>query len=174
MVTKISVIGVKELDDALRALPKQLTHRILGAANADAAKPLIQAARSNINSKTGNLAGSIGPIKMPLRKVRPDEDLGVVIVGPRFTGGYKGRHGYVVEKGHKIGPGPRMNYTWRKGIMAGLKNPRPRKVVPPHPYMVPAFNSTKTVVEGRMRYSIVSKMDQIIRRYIKKAGGTPV
>jgi hypothetical protein len=164
-----TVIGVKELDEALRQLPKQLTHRIIGSANADAAKPLIQAARSNIRSRTGNLAGSIGAIKVPVRKVRQD-DLGLVIVGPRFGGGYKGRHGYVVEKGHKIGPGPRMNYRFRDG----RPNIRPRKRVPPYPYMVPAFHSTKTIVEGRIKYSLVSKMDQIIRRYIKKMGGTPV
>lgn len=165
-----STTGVKELDNLLRSLPKKMTHRIIGAANADAAKPLIQAARSNIKSKTGNLAKSIGAIRVPERKIRQNEDLGLVIVGPRFGGGYTGRHGYVVEKGHKIGPGPRMNYRFRSGKI----NPRPRKVVPPHPYMIPAFHSTKGIVEGRMRYSLVSKMDQIIRRFIKNQGGTPI
>lgn len=165
-----STTGVKELDDLLRSLPKKMTHKIIGAANADAAKPLIQAAKGNIRSRTGNLAGSIGPIKLPLRKLGSNEDLGVVLVGPRFTGGYKGRHGYVVEKGHKIGPGPRMNYRYRSGRI----NPRPRKSVPPYPYMIPAFNSTKNIVESRMKYSLVKKMDSIIRSFIKRQGGTPV
>jgi hypothetical protein len=65
----ISVTGLKEVDAVLKGLPLQFQDRVLKAAHADAAKPLISAAQGLAPvGKTGNLRRSIGVERISLKK----------------------------------------------------------------------------------------------------------
>jgi HK97 gp10 family phage protein len=146
----ISVTGVKEIDKVLSELPKQMTHTILGAAHAAAAKPLVERAKGLApEGPTGRLVDSIGVTKTNIKKA---DKLGEVRVGPRRKGGFKGFAGHLVEYGTK----PRRN---RKGARRGFMRPEP--------FMKPAFNLTKGIIEKDIATQIGKVMVRTMRRYLK-------
>lgn len=146
----ISVTGVKEIDKVLRELPKQMTHQILGAAHAAAARPLVERAKLLApEGPTGNLVDSIGVSKTNIKKTNK---LGEVRVGPRRKGGFKGFAGHLVEYGTKL----RKN---RKGARRGFMRPKP--------FMKPAFGLTKFQIEKDIALQIGKVMVRTMRRYLK-------
>jgi HK97 gp10 family phage protein len=146
----ISVTGVKEIDRVLSELPKQMQHTILSAAHTAAAKPLVERAKGLApEGPTGNLVDSIGVSKVNVKRANK---LGEVRVGPRRKGGFKGFAGHLVEYGTK----PRRN---RKGARRGFMRPKP--------FMKPAFNLTKGIVEGGIAKEIGKVMVRTMRRYLK-------
>jgi hypothetical protein len=154
MNVKLSISGVEEIDRVLRGLPLQVSHKILGQAHAEAAKPIIPAAQSKIKDKTGNLRASIGTEKIALKKATA---VGMVYVGPRRKRGYKGKHGHLIEFGHRI--------RRRKGgpILGFVK---------PYPFMEPAFISTKSEVIDNIKDSVGRKLRNFMRTTIRRSGGT--
>lgn len=146
----ISITGVKEIDKVLRELPKQMTHQILGAAHAAAAKPLIEKAKLLApEGPTGNLVDSIGVTKTNIKKANK---LGEVRGGPRRKGGYKGFAGHLVEFGTR-------KRRTRKGANRGLMRPKP--------FMRPAFTATKGQIERDIALQIGKVMTRTMRRYLK-------
>ena len=143
----ISVTGVKEIDKVLRELPKQMTHTILGAAHAAAAKPLVERAKLLAPEGTsGNLVDSIGTTKTNIKRTNK---LGETRTGPRRKGGFKGFAGHLVEYGTKL----RKN---RKGARRGFMSPKP--------FMKPAFGMTKFQVEKDIAYQIGRSLVSTMRR----------
>lgn len=149
MNVKLSISGVEEIDRVLRGLPLQVSHKILGQAHAEAAKPIIPAAQSKIKDRTGNLRASIGVEKIALRKATA---VGLVYVGPRRKRGYKGFHGHLVEFGHRARGG--------------------KKFVKPYPFMEPAFYSTKNQVIDNIKDSVGRKLRNFMRTTIRRSGRT--
>jgi HK97 gp10 family phage protein len=149
MSVNLSVTGLKEIDDLLKGLPRQLQHRVLQAAHADAAKPLIDFAQGYSPFKTGKLERSIGAIKPPIHKAT---EIGIVKIGPRRGGIYKGYHGHLIEYGHRI--------VTKKGKTVGKTRPKP--------FIEPAFNVTKKRVENNIADSIGKKLISFMKRTIKK------
>lgn len=146
----ISVTGVAEIDKVLRELPKQMTHTILGAAHAAAAKPLVTKAKLLApEGPTGNLVDSIGATKTNIKKANK---LGEVRVGPRRKGGLKGFHGHFVEYG-----------TRRRRTKKGAN----RGVMPAKPFMKPSYHATKNEVERQIAVSIGKVMVRTMRRYLR-------
>ena len=146
----ISVTGVAEIDKVLKELPKQMTHTILGAAHAAAAKPLVTKAKLLApEGPTGNLVDSIGVSKTNIKKA---DKLGEVRVGPRKKGGYKGFAGHLVEYGTR-------KRRTRKGVNRGLMKPKP--------FMKPAHQQTKNEVEKGIAVNIGKVMVRTMRRYLK-------
>lgn len=140
----ISVTGIKEIDAVLRGLPRQMQDSILKSAHADAAKPLIDAAKHIVPvGKTKNLQTSIGVERISIKKTN---EVGLVQVGPRRKSGYKGFHGHLIEYGKTNRDGTRTT---------------------PQPFMEPAFNQTKTQVESRIAENLGKKVYQFMRRTIK-------
>lgn len=123
----------------------------MGAAHADAAKPIIPAAQSRIKTKTGRLRDSIGTEKISVRK---SNQIGLVYVGPRRKRGKKGFHGHLVEFGHKKG-------GWNT-----------KRDVPAHPFMEPAFLQTKNEVIDNIKTSVAKKLVSFMKRTVKKGGST--
>lgn len=157
MSVKISVTGIAEIDNLLKGLPNQVTHRILGAAHLDAAKPLINRAAMTVRAKSGRLAASIGGVKVSQRKTN---EVGLVYVGPRrkkFE--YHGYHGHLLEYGHKLVSSKRSG----KRLIGFVK---------PYPFMKPAFEQTKDQVQSNITNSIERKLMSFMRRTIKNTGGT--
>lgn len=152
MNTKITLTGVKEIDDVLRGLPLQINHRVLQAANAEAAKPLVDRAKTlSPNGKTLNLEKSIGVLKSSFSSA---QTLGEIQVGPRRGGANKGHTAHLVEYGTK----PRYN---KAGAFRGQMKAKP--------FMQPAFEQTKFTVLGRISDSIGKKLYAFMKRTIKNA-----
>lgn len=147
---KISVTGVKEIDQVLRGLPKQLNHRVLGQAHAAAAKPLIDKAKVMTPKRTGGLQKSIGAVKLSQRKATI---VGEVHAGPRRGKSQKGYHGHLVEYGTK-------KRTNKRGANRG--------VMPSKPFMEPAFQATKGQIEGLIGQEIGKKLVAFMTRTLKR------
>lgn len=162
MSVKISVTGISEIDNLLRSLPKQITHRVMGSAHLDAAKPLIDSAKGIVISRektknTGRLEESIGGIKISQRK---SNEIGMVQVGPRRKKGtYRGYHGHLVEYGHRL-------------VSSKKSGKRQIGFVRPYPFMRPAFDKTKDQVSRNIVESVQKKLMSFMKRTIKKGGGT--
>lgn len=151
MSVKLSVTGVKEIDSVLKALPKELSHKVLGAAHLAAAKPLIEKEKLLApEGPTGNLVDSIGGVKTPIGKAGA---LGEVVVGPRRRKPYRGNHGHLVEKGTK-------RRETKKGANRG--------VMPAHPFAEPAFNQTSKKVEQNIVEETGKSLVRTIKKYLKK------
>ena len=154
----VVVTGMKELDNMLRQMTPELNHRILGAANAAAAKPLIALGKSKApKGRTGNLVKSIGSVKVSTRKAT---EIGTVHVGPKVGGGFKGHHGGLVE----FGTGPRPPGGW----YARFPNAKDT-VMPKHPYWVPAFESSKGQIISTQKEHIARKLEAFMKRKLGKA-----
>jgi HK97 gp10 family phage protein len=150
----IRLTGAKEIDDVLRGLPLQVTDKVLQNSFADAAKPLVDAARSLApEGETGNLKESIGVTKEPA-KTLVNRAVGQIQVGPRRKGKYKGFAGHLLEFGTTV---------------RETKSGANRGNVTPDPFMEPAFNQTSLQVENRINNSIGRKLSAFMRRTIKNA-----
>jgi len=149
---KISVTGVKEIDNCLRQLPLAVSHKVLSSAHAEAAKPLILKEQLLApEGPTGNLVDSIGAIKISLAKAN---SVGEVRVGPRRRGRYKGFAGHLVEFGTK------QRRTKRSGANRGI--------MPKKPFAKPAFEQTKGQVESLITQSIAKSLVRTMRRTLRK------
>ncbi len=149
---KISLTGYKEIDDVLKGLPNQFNHRVMQAAHAEAAKPMI--ARIHLLApvgNTGHLADSVGAVKLPFSKAAV---IGEVQVGPR-RGRYKGNAGHLVEFGTK-----KRSY---KGANRGI--------MPKHPFVEPGFLATQNQTIELINISLAQKTNAFIKRTLKKANG---
>jgi HK97 gp10 family phage protein len=155
MSVKISITGIKEIDNVLRNLPKEITHQVLSSAHSAAAKPLVQRMQLTApEGPTGNLVDSIGIVRSSVKKA---DNLGEIKVGPR-RGRYKGHHAHMVEYGTK----PR-TLKGRGKYKSGTK----RGVMPKKPFVKPAFRQTKTEVERgiavQVGRALARKMKQLLK-----------
>ena len=155
----IQVQGIKEINDVLNAWPLELQHKALQAVHAEAAIPLVNMAHllapvGKGENATGNLAASIGVEKPSVQRAG---EVGQVIVGPRRKNGYKGFAAHLVEYGTK-------QRTRKNGGSTG--------VMPKHPFMKPAFDSTNTQLFNKVDEILSRKMVSVMKRKIKSNGGT--
>jgi HK97 gp10 family phage protein len=155
MNVKISLSGVKEIDDVLKGLPKQLQHRVLVAAHKYAAQPFVQTAKSIAPKRTGKMAESIGVVGLNQKNASV---IGEVEAGPMPK---KGR-AYVarfIERGtvkrQTLGRG-----KYRRGANRGK--------VPANRFLESAFMQTKQVIESRIAEGIGKRLFSFMKRTIKK------
>jgi HK97 gp10 family phage protein len=154
MKVKISVTGIKEIDDVVKNLPTALQHSTLQSAHAAAAKPLVEREKLLApEGPTGHLVDSIGIVKTPLRKANV---IGEVSVGPRWKKG--GRHAHQVEFGTVD-----RKLIGRGKYKAGTK----RGIMPKKPFAQPAFTQTKDAVEKGIAVNIGKAVVRVIKRYLK-------
>ena len=144
MSVKISITGLKEIDEVVKGLPLQIQDRVLKTAHADAAKVGVQAAKAMApKGKTMNLVNSIGVERVSLKRTN---EVGLVQYGPRKRGGYKGFHGHFIEFG--------------KTNRDGSKSKE-------NPFMEPSINQSKSEIELRIAESIGKKLNAYMKRTIK-------
>lgn len=149
MNIKLSLSGNRELDELLKGLPLQYTHKVMSEAHAAAAKPLIERAKMLSPYRTGNLERSLGTEKTTnLNKV---SNIGEVIAGPRRSKRYKGQIAHIVEFGTNV----RRN---RKGANRGA--------VKKTPFMGPAFDQTKDIVERNIGNELSRKTIAFMKRVL--------
>lgn len=151
MDVTIRLTGEKEIDKVLRGLPLQINHRVTQAANASAAKVLVDAEKlAAPEGPTGNLVDSIGVIKTPMGSASA---LGEINVGPR-RGRYKGYAAHLVEYGTK-----QRSY---KGANRG--------VMPKKPFALPSWEKTKGKVLSSINEQLGRHLLRFMKRTIKKYG----
>lgn len=143
------VLTIPQLQAKMNNLKQINQHKILGSAIYKSAKPMEDAQRTIVLSKTkrrtGNLVTSIGRVRVPFTRAK---ELGTVKVGPRVKGKYKGNHGHLIEFGTKDRYTKAGNYTG--------KGPR-------LPFVAPAFFQTQGTVRGQ----IAKNMQTILNRWAK-------
>jgi HK97 gp10 family phage protein len=150
MDVRIRLTGVKEIDQVLKGLPKQLNHKILQQAHTSAAKVLVDTAKlAAPEGPTGNTVDSIGVVKTPFAKA---SELGLINVGPR-RGRYKGNVAHLIE----YGTGPR-----------SLKsNGANRGTMPAKPFMEPSWQRTKDTVVNSIDRFLGATLYRFMKRTIK-------
>lgn len=142
MSVKISVTGLKEIDEVIKGLPLQLQDRVLKTAHADAARVGVDAAKAIVPvGKTGNLKNSIGIERVNMKRT---DEVGLVQYGPRRRN--KGFHGHLIEYGKTNRDGTRTT---------GF------------PFMAISFAQTKGLIESRIADSIGKKLASFMKRTLK-------
>lgn len=149
MDVKLRLTGVKEIDQVLRGLPKQVNHKILQQAHASSAKVLVDTAKLTApEGPTGNTVDSIGVVKYPFAKAG---ELGLIDAGPR-RGRYKGNVAHLIEYG-----------TRRRS----LKNGANRGTMPAKPFMEPSWQRTKDQVLNSIDRFLGATLLRFMKRTIK-------
>lgn len=145
---KLKLVGDRELAAALRGLPGKLSDTEFQKANVKAAQPLVDRMhRLSPVGLTGNLADSIGIVKAGKGN---KGELGMITIGPRRKGGFKGFAGHLNEFGTK----KRRTKTTNAN----------RGVMPKQPFVEPAWEQTKDQVLG----SIDKQLGAVITNYWNK------
>lgn len=152
MSVKISVTGIAEIDRVLKGMPAQLSHTVLGQAHAAAAKPLIERAKLIApEGPTGRLIDSIGVEKESFAKAG---QLGQVQAGPRRSSRHKGHIAHLVE----YGTVSRRN---KKGANRGVMKKKP--------FMQPAFQQTKQIIEASIADNIGKKLASFMKKTLGRS-----
>ncbi len=146
----LRLTGAVEVDRVFRGLPLEVNHKVLQAAHADALKVTIDKAKLLApEGPTGGLIDSLGTVKSGFAKAN---ELGEVTGGPRRSRQYKGHAGHLVEYGTKA----RKN---RRGANRGSMKAKP--------FMLPAWEATKDLVQSRINDAIGKKLYAFMKRTIK-------
>lgn len=149
MDVRMRFTGVKEIDQVLKGLDKQLNHKILQQAHASASKVLVDAAKLTApEGPTGNTIDSIGVVKTPFAKA---SELGLIDVGPR-RGRYKGNVAHLIEYG-----------TRRRSLNNGAN----RGTMPANPFMEPSWERTKDTVLNSINRFLGATLFRFMKRTIK-------
>lgn len=152
----ISVTGAREIDQVLKNLPDAVSHKVMSAAHAIAAKPLVEREKSLAPmGPTGNLIESIGVIRSSFAKAN---EIGEVKVGPRKGGRYKGFAGHLVEYGTRV------RKTKGRGKYKKTAN---RGTMKAKPFAEPAFIQTKDEVEKRIGTEVAKSLNRTMKRFLK-------
>lgn len=156
MKISVKVTGLKEIEEVLKKLPRSLTEKVVKSAHIQAAKPLIEKAKSNAPKDDGDLIASIGitsRIKGKEKLVKAP--LGSIGVGPRRGKGknQKGRHAHLVEYGT---------------VTRKQKNGKVTGVMPAQPFMKPAWESTKDQIRENIREELGKSLVRTMKRTIRK------
>lgn len=141
MSIKISITGLKEIDNVVKGLPLLFQDRVLKNAHADAAKVGVQAAKAIVPVKKGTLKNSIGIERVSIKRT---DQIGLVQYGPKRK--QKGFHGHLIEYG---------------------KTNRDGSKTPPNPFMETSYNQTKHQIEANIAQSLGRKVAAFMRRTIK-------
>lgn len=153
MNVKISVTGIKEIDNVLKNLPLALQHSVLQSAHAAAAKPLVERERLLApEGPTGKLVDSIGIVKTPFKKAGV---IGEITVGPRRK---IAPHSHLVEYGTKV-----RRLKGRGKYKAGTERGKMTK----KPFAKPAFDQTKGIIERGIAENIGKAVIKTMRKYLK-------
>ena len=168
---QIDIVGLRKM---INELPQVYSHKVLGSAVFAATKPMVDDMKGRVNSKTGNLEKSIGRTRQPLSTAKV---LGHVKVGPRIRGEYKGRHGYLVEEGHRRVVGGSLPASKTKsGKQYRAKNPanigkgEVKGFVDPTPFFQPAVDANIDKAGVMVWKELDKALNRTVTKYAKGAG----
>lgn len=157
MSFSMRMTGARELDRVLSSLKATTARGITRRAMAQALEPVAETARGLVPRDSGKLADSIGVgsklVKNQARAARTSRDVQSMYVGPRSS------MAHLVE----FGTGPRFQ---KNGKFVG--------VMPPQPFMRPAWDAKREEVLARLTDDIREEIDKTLARMARraaKAGG---
>lgn len=160
MAVQVKFTGWKEVEECFKQMPLQLTDKVLQDAGVSSSKVLVERAKNTApEGPTGNLIDSIGAIRGNFKQVISGKrELGVVAVGPRRGGKFKGGHGHLVEYGTvERFQKPKYSFAQKKSV----------GVMPVNPFMEPAFEATKTELLSKYNEEVGRKLFLVMRRTLK-------
>lgn len=145
MSVKISITGVKELDNVLKMLPRSLDDKFMYSVNREVSKHVVNKMKLLApEGPTGNLVDSIGTIKK-----RKSQELGTAWSGPRRP---KGSAGHLVEFGTRA-------RRTKKGANRGK--------MPKNPFVEKAFDATKGIMQSERNTAVARVLVRTMRRYLR-------
>lgn len=153
MSVKMRLEGARELDKALSALSASTARGVTRRAMTRALEPVAEAARSLAPRDEGKLAAHIGVssrlTKRQSREMRglAGRDTQFMYVGPEWASAH------LVE----FGTGPRFK---KSGAYVG--------VMPPQPFMRPAWDAKRDEVLARLTEDIRAELDKTLARVAKR------
>jgi HK97 gp10 family phage protein len=160
--------GLKEVDDILKNLPKQVQRKILLAGQREVLKPVakdLETALSSVaGTVTGNLKKSIG-----IKALRGGKEYNAAsLAGVRFGNRYKGFHGRFIEEGTKERK-PRkakmLKFKGKDGQDVFVKSAAPMKR---QPFMRPTIERNLPKIEKEYPEALLKAMAKYMKRTIKK------
>lgn len=154
----VEIQGYDKFLKAIEKLPDKTKRSEMLKLIRKTTKPTILAAKANINDQSGRLARSIGNITGK-SKTYPN-----ILVGPRIKGNHAGFHGHLVEFGTK------KHVIWQKYKTKNGRIIRRRIEHPgskPHPFMKPAFESTKGLVSKDLEVRIAKYLEKKVQTLLK-------
>lgn len=162
MPVSITLTGVKELDEALRLMPAELSDKTLQSAGLAAARPLVEKAKQLApKGKTKNVSNSIGAYRGGNFKsvVSGKRQIGAVSAGPR-RGRYKGFAAHLNEYGTVV------RFS-RKRNGRPMVKPANRGKMTAKPFMEPAFEQTKPQILGTYNTILSKRIVGVMKRTLK-------
>ena len=122
-----------------------------------AAQPIVDSARSKINSRTGNLRESVGFIERRKKAYYKS----VVLIGPRTYNRYKGFHANLVEYGTQQ---RRIKATKTRGDKADPEFGNRGAVMPgKYAFMAPAFKETEGQVRNNIKLLVRKMFNEVTK-----------
>ena len=164
--------GLEELDAALDALGEELKSEVLTDALRRAAQPLLDRAkqlapRSDDPLQKRHLADSIKTSRRGGKRARlllSVSGAASILAGPSAP------HGHLVEFGHAIVVGGKASARLtRRDLRAGKKAGTTIGHVPAHPFMRPAWDSTREEVVNSIKRQIGEALERRIKSLARKA-----
>lgn len=172
MSTEFIMRNQKEISNLLHQLPKGFDAKFLRRVLSSALTPTLNAARRNAPDRTGLTIKSLGKIQLKKAKFVS------MIIGPRVKGRFRatrkietnkgawyahfaefGTDGYTVKKTRRFFLGGQF-ITIKKGtFIPGQKA---------EPFMRPAYDSTRKIVEDRFFDSFIKKFNKEVNRLAGK------
>jgi len=132
----------------MKRLPPSLSEKVLASAHRSSLLPLVKKAKLLApEGPTGNLVDSIGTERVTQARK------GGVQAGPKRRGRFKGFAGHLVEFGTKA-------RTKKRGASTGKMTPKP--------FMAPAFEQTKDLVNDQIADNIGKSLFRLMKRTLKK------
>lgn len=154
MSVKFRLEGARELDKVLEGLKATTARGVTRRALKKALEPVAAAARGMAPQDTGKLAANIGiSTRLTKRQAREargatGRDVQTIYVGPQWPSAH------LVE----FGTGPRHH---KSGKFVG--------VMPPQPFMRPAWDQNREQVLARLTDEIRAELDKTLARVAKRA-----
>ena len=160
-IVSFKLEGLKELDEALKALPQIIARTVAANALKDAAEPLLEDLRTStsFSDKTGNLRNSIGV--QVLRKTRQGSFQ--VRIGARAP------HAHLIEYGTKA----HLMFAKKGTVLASYNRIMGMEVrhpgSKPRPFFRPAWHRRKGEIMDRLKTSFWFELDKAAEMLAKKA-----
>lgn len=152
----IQLKGERELRACLDGLGRLVSDPLMQKANAKAAEPLVHELHKRAPvGETGNLAESMGIVK-PGKKNK--KELGLIEIGARRKGGYKGFAAHLVEFGTK------KRRVKKRHPIFGFD----RGKMPKEPFIEPSWEAKKEEVLGRVTKELSNEVTKYLKRTAPK------
>lgn len=167
MAQRIEVMGLRELNARLMALPAEIGNKPLKAALRKVGRVVQKTAKDKVSRKTGALADNI--IVARIRKLPKGEEAVQVTIRARakkYKDNARNRRTGRVG-GAYADVGPLFYARWLEFGTKDRKHKNGKSVgpMPPYPFLRPAFEQNKSELPGMLRTELSVAIDRYVAKY---------